>query len=69
MRVKKSTKVINGKNCFDVVKSKKVIKTFIGQAEAEAYVAEQRIGNYTKSKSYKNDLAFLNYMAGSNNLL
>ena len=66
MRVKVSNKVVNNRKCYDVVSRGKVIKTFIGEAQAEAYITESKIKKYTKSKSYKEDLAFLNYYAGEN---
>jgi hypothetical protein len=64
MRVRKSTKMFKGKNCFEVVNNGNVIKVFITKEYAQAFVTENKISSYTKSKSYKKDMAFLNYMSG-----
>jgi len=59
--IKKSSKVINGNHCFDVVKGGKIIKTFVSKAHAHAFISEETISNYTQSKAYKEELAFINY--------
>ena len=69
MRVRKSTKMYKGQNCFEVVKGGNVVKVFITKEHAQAFVTENKITNYTKSKSYKEDMAFLNYVSGSENLI
>lgn len=61
MRIKKSNKVINGIQCYDVVNGGEVIKTFISKLKAEAYLTDIKIEKYSKSKSYKKDMAFINY--------
>ena len=66
MRIRKSTKVINGINCVDVVSKGKVIKTFIGRAAAEAYIADVKIQKYTETKSYKEEMVFVEYYGGTN---
>ena len=62
MRVKISNKVINGNQCYDVTNRGKIVKTFIDECTAQAYVTEHRIANYTKSKSYVEEMAFVNYL-------
>ena len=61
MRVKKSNKVINGVQCYDVVNGGKIIKTFISKLKAQAFVVDNKIEKYTNSKAYKKDMAFINY--------
>ena len=61
MGVKKSTKVINGIQCYDVVSGGKVIKTFISKLKAQAFVVVNKIEKYTNSKAYKKDMVFINY--------
>ena len=53
MRIRKSTKVINGVACVDVVSKGKVVKTFIGRAAAEAYIADIKIQKYTQINAQK----------------
>ena len=67
--IKKSSKVINGNPCLDVVKGGKILKTFVTKEHAQAFIVDNQIKNYTKSKSYKEDLALLNYVSGANNIL
>jgi hypothetical protein len=66
MRIRKSTKVINGVACVDVVSKGKVVKTFIGRAAAEAYIADIKIQKYTQTKSYKEEMVFVEYYGGTN---
>ena len=64
MKIKESKKIINGVPCFDVVKKGVVIKTFVSKAHAEAFISEEKISNYTQTKTYKEEMTFVNYYGG-----
>ena len=59
MKIKPSNKVVNGITCWDVVKGKKVLGTYITEAHARAMVIEAKISNYYGSKSHKSELESL----------
>jgi len=59
MKIKPSQKIINGFQCWDVVKGKQVLGTYITEAHARAIVVEHKISKYFGSKSHKSELESL----------
>ena len=59
MKIKPSEKIVNGVQCWDILKGKNILKTYITKAYAEAYIAEMGIQKYVNSKSYKKEIQSL----------
>lgn len=59
MKIKPSQKIIKGIQCWDVVKGKTTLGTYVTKAHAEAAVAEVKINNYVNTKSYKSEIQSL----------